>query len=69
MSKVGEPEIPYLGINLLIPDGEEAVSVKVERVGLKTITLNNQLVPQQKPAILSRKHQTLLNRSKCQPII
>jgi len=55
MSKVGEPEIPYLGINLLIPDGEEAVSVKVERVGLKTITLNNQLVPQQKPAILSKK--------------
>lgn len=47
--KAGEPSFPFRGAAVLLPHGEAAASVRVERRGWKAISRSVKLVPRQDP--------------------
>lgn len=55
LGKIGEPNLPYLGVSLLLPQGEKAVSVIVTGSDLVTLTGEHTLMPAQPYHILSSK--------------
>ena len=51
--KIGEPSLPYLGIKLLLPEGEKASSIKVTRKNKISLEGNYTLLPVQPQLPLS----------------
>lgn len=63
-SRSGEPLIPYISISLLLPQGEEAISITIEKDGKTAIPGRFELFPTQPSRPLSAKDASVFQKNE-----
>ena len=54
---VGEPSLPWQSVSLILPQGQEAVSINIEFADFKEIEGNYNLMPAQQPRPVSSEKE------------